>query len=589
MAGGSISSQPGSPRVTADPGASHRPSEITLLQERAAGTFARVYQAQARGADGLARIVAVKILKEQWSESSDLVNRTRDEARLLARLHHKNILRVEAMAELQGQPAIIMEFVDGLDLKQLIERLAPRGRRIPPRAAYKIAQDSAGALEAAYATVPWGMTDPLQVVHRDVKPSNIMVSVQGEVKVLDFGTARYNWEDRLARTGALRFGSLKYMSPERRMGDRGDHDSDIYALGLVLIEMLQGELLPILPMDPGEHDRAIHSAVGALGDLGLPNEQWAGSLRETLTRICSSRPEQRLTASQLVQLLRAFSDQASGPSLDAFAAEVIAEESRALYGAAADGALSGSRLLISSTTGGEEGGGEALAPQTPLPLDPSASLVHPLPGRSATREALDGVAPPASAPVHQLRAPPAAQAPQAAVVRQPAVDPVPPPQEQWEEEEPQAAPGGSKLLVFVAIGAVVGLIALVALVVVAVAIFLLTAQRSIPDPVTVDVPTPAVPVAAPPNAVPFSVTAEGEGLQWIRLIDAQGGRVVDGSPEGKASIAPGPYRLEAKLVGRSKVSAPVKVEGPLQLTCGPDGKKVLHCRSADGAVALDLK
>ena len=235
-----------------DSAPTHRHFEITLLQERAAGTFARVYLAEAIGADGLSRIVAVKVLKEQWSDSGELLDRTRDEARLLARLHHKNILRVEAMAELQGQPTIIMEFVDGLDLKQLIEGREDNGddggKPIPARAAYSIAQRAASALEAAYFKVPYGMSDPLKVVHRDVKPSNIMVSCEGGVKVLDFGTARYSWEGRHAKTGALRFGSLKYMSPERRSGDRGDHSSDIYSLGLVLIEMLRGKLLPLLPL-----------------------------------------------------------------------------------------------------------------------------------------------------------------------------------------------------------------------------------------------------------------------------------------------------------------------------------------------------
>ena len=97
-----------------------RQYELTLLQERSAGTFARVYLAEATGSDGLARIVAVKILKEEWSGSQELLARTRDEALLLARLHHRNILRVEALIEFEGRPTIVMEFVDGVDLKQLL-------------------------------------------------------------------------------------------------------------------------------------------------------------------------------------------------------------------------------------------------------------------------------------------------------------------------------------------------------------------------------------------------------------------------------------------------------------------------------------
>lgn len=336
--------------MTPPPG---RQLEITLLQERSSGTFAKVYLAESRGSDNLSRIVAVKVLKEQWSESSEVLDRTYDEARLLARLHHKNILRVEALTELEGQPAIVMEFVDGVDLKQLIERLARRGERIPPRAAYKIAQDTASALEASYFKVPYGRSEPLQVVHRDVKPSNIMVSVEGEVKVLDFGTARSNYEGRLARTGALRFGSLKYMSPERREGDRGDHTTDVYALGLVLLEMLRGESLPLLPLDANEHDEALADILQNLGPLGLPNEQWDDSLRQTLAAMCASQPSHRLNASQVVQLLRAFAEQASGASLDTFAAEVISPIAKEIYGAEHQGPLTGTRLLVQVDRQGE--------------------------------------------------------------------------------------------------------------------------------------------------------------------------------------------------------------------------------------------
>jgi len=357
-----------------DSAPTHRHFEITLLQERAAGTFARVYLAEAIGADGLSRIVAVKVLKEQWSDSGELLDRTRDEARLLARLHHKNILRVEAMAELQGQPTIIMEFVDGLDLKQLIEGREDNGddggKPIPARAAYSIAQRAASALEAAYFKVPYGMSDPLKVVHRDVKPSNIMVSCEGGVKVLDFGTARYSWEGRHAKTGALRFGSLKYMSPERRSGDRGDHSSDIYSLGLVLIEMLRGKLLPLLPLDEAEHDGTIAALVDELTNLCMPNEDWAASLRQTLGRMCASDPALRLNAEQCVQLLRAFADQANGPSLDSFAAEQVTSMSTRLYGGGSEGALSGSRIFVAIN--GATGEGQA-ASGSPSHLSPAAS------------------------------------------------------------------------------------------------------------------------------------------------------------------------------------------------------------------------
>ncbi len=86
-------------------------SELTLLQKRSAGTFSTVYVAESRSEGGLARIVAVKHLKEQWNGTDEVLDRTRDEARLLSRLQHKNILRVEALISIKGRPAVVMEFV----------------------------------------------------------------------------------------------------------------------------------------------------------------------------------------------------------------------------------------------------------------------------------------------------------------------------------------------------------------------------------------------------------------------------------------------------------------------------------------------
>ncbi|HNH49991.1 MAG TPA: protein kinase, partial [Myxococcota bacterium] len=152
--------------------------ELELLQEVNAGTFARLYLAQMRGAGGIERLVAVKLVREQWAAMDEVVTRTRDEARLLARLRHKNILRVEELTEIDGQAAIVMEYVEGLDLKQLQDALRTSGKRFSPKAALQIATQVASALEAAWAKIPLGMETPLAVVHRDIKPSNIMVSVE---------------------------------------------------------------------------------------------------------------------------------------------------------------------------------------------------------------------------------------------------------------------------------------------------------------------------------------------------------------------------------------------------------------------------
>jgi serine/threonine-protein kinase len=126
--------------------------------------------ARATDSGGLSRIVAVKVLKERWTDTADVLARTRDEAMLLASLQHQNIVRVEAITEIEGLPAIIMEFVHGIDLSQLIGALAQRNTIPPPRAIFEIAEHIASALAAAWFKVPIGKTEPLRVVHRDIKP-----------------------------------------------------------------------------------------------------------------------------------------------------------------------------------------------------------------------------------------------------------------------------------------------------------------------------------------------------------------------------------------------------------------------------------
>ncbi len=195
--------------------------QITLLKELSGGTFARVYMAEAQGASGIKRLVAVKILRAEWSENQEFIDRTKDEARMLSQLRHPNIVKVEELTQLEGQLCLVMELVEGLDIQEMLEMLKASALRLPPRTAYEIVGKVASALDAAWTKVPYGRDTPIRVVHRDIKPSNVMMTPEAEVKVLDFGTALGEFQEREANTRMFRFGSLKYMSPERRAGDRG--------------------------------------------------------------------------------------------------------------------------------------------------------------------------------------------------------------------------------------------------------------------------------------------------------------------------------------------------------------------------------
>jgi hypothetical protein len=196
------------------------------------GAFGAVYLARAVGG-GIQREVAIKVLHPDRANSPAIVGRLRDEARMLALIRHRAIVRVDDLIELDGDWSIVMEYVEGCDVAALL-----RGGAIAPAVALAITEEVANALHAAWNQAgPEG--NPLRLVHRDIKPGNVRVTAQGEVKLLDFGVARADFAEREAGTTLTGFGTLSYMAPERFEG-RDSHESDIYALGVFLFEMLTG-------------------------------------------------------------------------------------------------------------------------------------------------------------------------------------------------------------------------------------------------------------------------------------------------------------------------------------------------------------
>lgn len=182
------------------------PESTTILETLGEGSFGTVYVARVEEG-ALARTLVLKVLKATWADNPEILTRARDEAVLLARLNHDNIVRVEQLTEIEGRPAVVMEHIQGLTLDQVLRANGP----MPIGVAIEIVHKVASALDAAYNRAPPGEDEPLRVIHRDIKPSNIIVSVAGAVKVLDFGTARADHGAREARTSSLTMGSPLYM------------------------------------------------------------------------------------------------------------------------------------------------------------------------------------------------------------------------------------------------------------------------------------------------------------------------------------------------------------------------------------------
>ena len=194
-----------------------------LVELLGQGGMARIY----RGHDNqLDRDVAVKILRPEYGRDPDFSSRFRQEAQNAASLNHPNIVGVHDYGQDVAGPFIVMELVDGEDLASIVKRSGA----LPPRQAARITAETARALQAAHSA---------GIVHRDVKPGNVMINRDGQVKVTDFGIARAVAEAQMTLPGTT-LGSVHYFSPEQARGDQATASSDVYSLGIVLFELLTG-------------------------------------------------------------------------------------------------------------------------------------------------------------------------------------------------------------------------------------------------------------------------------------------------------------------------------------------------------------
>jgi len=299
-----------------------------IIKEIAEGGFGKVYLAEQISSDGFSRIVAVKLLHAKWSNHDEIVMRTRDEARLLGLIRHQHIVKVEDLTAIDGKAAIVMEYLEGIDLKWLIQFLQERSLVFPRKALFEIIVAVASALDAAYNGTPLQGGEPLKVIHRDIKPSNIFVTVAGGVKVLDFGTARANFAEREAKTQALAFGSQGYMAPERMLGEQDTAAADIFSLGITLYELLSLEGFGRIPPRPNKFARKIDDRVASLELEG--DAEWGEQVRDTLSLMLSYAPAERPTAAQLVEIMEILAQDAKDTGLRRMCRTHVAEAKAAL-------------------------------------------------------------------------------------------------------------------------------------------------------------------------------------------------------------------------------------------------------------------
>ena len=257
-----------------------------ILELIGSGGMANVYKARCHR---LNRLVAIKILKSDLVDNADFRRRFHDESQAVAQLSHANIVSVYDVSTNPDREYIVMELIDGITLKQYMER---RGRMDWRESLHFITQIMRG-LSHAHSR---------GIIHRDIKPQNIMVLRDGSVKVADFGIACLANQGQTLTQEAL--GSVHYISPEQARGDRIDARSDIYSAGVVLYEMLTGRL-------PFEGDSAVSVAIQHLSSVPLAPRDIDPSIPEPLELICmkamNSDPNKRYaSADAMIEDLEKF-------------------------------------------------------------------------------------------------------------------------------------------------------------------------------------------------------------------------------------------------------------------------------------------
>ncbi len=289
-----------------------------VLEFLSEGGMGAIYLGKKMGAGGFEKEVVLKQLLPEFTAQPEFIDLFLREARLSATLDHANIIHTIDLVTAGQEHFIVMEFLDGADLRTLAKRVKRRRRRFEPAAGIYIAREVLSAL--AYAHAKAGNDGaPLRLIHRDVSPSNILVSKNGEVKLTDFGIAK-------AATHTSIFykvkGKIGYMSPEQAKGEPLDHRSDLYSLAVCLYELLTGERLfvaaglttsaeeiysqPIeLPSRkvaglPPELDKVMLKAL-AIDPNG--RYQSAGEFAEALSR-CAHRNSLMISAPELAAHLR---------------------------------------------------------------------------------------------------------------------------------------------------------------------------------------------------------------------------------------------------------------------------------------------
>jgi serine/threonine protein kinase len=297
-----------------------------LLDRVAIGGMAEVFKAKRSGVQGFEKIVALKRILPHLSDNKEFLDMFVDEAKMVAGLAHPSIVQIYDLGRIEKSYYIAMEYVHGHDLRTIMRRAREKGLRMPLDLSLRVVSQVCAALEYAHRKKD-ERGRPMEIVHRDVSPQNILISFEGEVKLVDFGIAKAATKASNTDRGALR-GKLLYMSPEQAWGRTIDRRSDVFSLGIVLYEMVTetkpfigaGTEMTILELvrqcvitPAREINPRVPEALDRVNMTALAREpgeryQDAGQMQRGLERFLRERPP--VTARDLARFLELIFDRA---------------------------------------------------------------------------------------------------------------------------------------------------------------------------------------------------------------------------------------------------------------------------------------
>lgn len=269
-----------------------------VVQLLAAGGMAEVYLARKLGPGGFEKRVVVKRIAKQLLGDREIERMFLDEARVHARLDHPNIVQIHDFGEDRGAYFIAMEFVAGATLRWVIDNATAVRRPVPLQHALRIISDVLAGLHYAHELVDEDTEEPLELVHRDISPVNVLLSRSGVAKLCDFGVAKSGLQSVYTQVGIVK-GKFRYMSPEQLSGERVDRRADVFAAGACLWEMLVGRRL----FDHATEEQAIE-AIRA-GDYPPPSAyrpELPRAVDRVIRKALAPEPERRFRSARAFQL-----------------------------------------------------------------------------------------------------------------------------------------------------------------------------------------------------------------------------------------------------------------------------------------------